>query len=90
MKPLKYAFLFLWLTVNLFAQELQPIKTTNNTYSPSVFAKQTAVSYGLFPRVVDELKAVFEQDGHSVLEQEQMVKTLLDKYQILPEQEKAG
>jgi tetratricopeptide (TPR) repeat protein len=90
MKTLHFILLLFLFPALLWSQEPQPIyQNTLGDYTPSVFAKQTAISYGLFPRVIDELKAVFEENGHSVLEQERLVQALLDQYQILPESEKA-
>ena len=89
MRVFHFIGLLLILSNFLGAQESpRNYQNTLGDYTPSVFAKQTAISYGLFPRVIDELKAVFEENGHSVLKQEKLIKALLDEYQILPKSEK--
>ena len=89
MKPFGLLFLFLICFSTAYNQPERILQSTKGDYSPSVYAKSTSVNYGLHPRIVDELLAIFEQNGLVVLEQQAQVESLLKAYQLLPQAEKA-
>ncbi len=89
MKAITILILLICFSIQGQSQPQLLKQSTRGNYSPSVYAKKTAVTYGLHPRIVDELLSIFKQDGMAVLEQEKRIEELLKAYQILPEAEKA-
>lgn len=80
-------FLLLLLINTVIAQPENLTISTSGNYSPSVYAKETAVAYGLHPRIIDELLGMFE--AGSSIESKEEVEALLNKYKALPQGEKA-
>ena len=87
MQTIKLIILLILTSCTLLAQPENLTISTSGNYSPSVYAKETAVAYGLHPRIVDELLLMFEQGANS--ENKKEVEALLDRYQALPQGEKA-
>jgi hypothetical protein len=88
MKRLKLLFILFFGQLFTLAQAQKIYQGTAGDRSPSVYAKETAIAYGLHPRIVDELLELFEADANP--DSKKAIEGLLDKYKSLSKVEKAG
>ena len=87
MKSLQLLVYLLLCHALVYSQEQRIYQGTTGNYSPSVYAKETSIAYGLHPRIVDELLDVFKAGADT--NSEAAVEALLGKYKSLPQMEKA-
>lgn len=85
--PLFSCLLLLIPLLNAQTPENLNLGTTGN-YAPSVYAKDASIAYGLHPRIIDELLVVFQKNEEELIDAEQKVEELLNKYNTLSQEEK--
>jgi tetratricopeptide (TPR) repeat protein len=72
---------FLFICEVSFSQTIQQRTISYN--SPSIWAKNTAVNYGLNPLILDELATVFETNGLDSLGRQEAAEELIQRFNTL-------
>ena len=90
MRLFLFLFLKLCFSFHSYAQELTKFIATEGNYSPSVYAEEVSIGYGLHPGHIDMLDQVLKKEGLALQARRGKIENLLNKVKSLPQVEKSN